>query len=372
MKAAPINRTKSLSAPLATGVLLQRKCACGGSPGADRECEECRKKKLSIGQKLTISSAPPTNGKAEPPGSSPLGHSFGNIDTETADEDVEPSDLDLGEPTGDQEADSPSGQEDAGSHSGEGVDDPKPKPAKIRGKVLRGSFPGGGLISLLGGTRGKYLRHRHLDFFRKRRPRKGPEERSETQQVVVEKKIVTVKAKTERDSGDSFNTQDITAHGNAFYRKGEKKTGTVHREREVSLFGDDPVVTSPRGGKLMDQETSSTVTGTLTYSFGDLGDTLAVGGKGRILITRESPEGVKTVYDSRMITTLGKPVTIYAAQLKNLAGNAVYKIEITRETWWAGETEYMFDLKLHQTVETTAEYEVEVKKKVKVPSGGTK
>ena len=25
--------------------LLQRKCACGGSPGVDGECEECRKKR---------------------------------------------------------------------------------------------------------------------------------------------------------------------------------------------------------------------------------------------------------------------------------------------------------------------------------------
>src|SRR5206468_9579153 len=27
-------------------VMLQRKCACGGTPGLSGECEECRKKKL--------------------------------------------------------------------------------------------------------------------------------------------------------------------------------------------------------------------------------------------------------------------------------------------------------------------------------------
>src|SRR5215831_16160680 len=31
--------------PVRSG-LLQRKCACGGSPGLDGECEECRKKRL--------------------------------------------------------------------------------------------------------------------------------------------------------------------------------------------------------------------------------------------------------------------------------------------------------------------------------------
>src|ERR1700730_5258558 len=28
--------------------LLQRKCACGGTPGVDGECEECRAKRLSL------------------------------------------------------------------------------------------------------------------------------------------------------------------------------------------------------------------------------------------------------------------------------------------------------------------------------------
>src|SRR5690349_12715889 len=31
--------------------LLQRKCACGGSPGPSGECEECRKKRLSFQRK---------------------------------------------------------------------------------------------------------------------------------------------------------------------------------------------------------------------------------------------------------------------------------------------------------------------------------
>lgn len=41
--------------PARTG-LLQRKCACGGSPGVDGECEACRNKRLSL-QRQTISAA---------------------------------------------------------------------------------------------------------------------------------------------------------------------------------------------------------------------------------------------------------------------------------------------------------------------------
>jgi Domain of unknown function (DUF4157)/L,D-transpeptidase catalytic domain len=33
--------------------LLQRKCACGGNPGVDGECEECRKEKLSLQRRAT-------------------------------------------------------------------------------------------------------------------------------------------------------------------------------------------------------------------------------------------------------------------------------------------------------------------------------
>jgi outer membrane protein OmpA-like peptidoglycan-associated protein len=43
------SRIKPVSPPATTPVvpaLLQRKCACGGSPGADGECSECRKKRL--------------------------------------------------------------------------------------------------------------------------------------------------------------------------------------------------------------------------------------------------------------------------------------------------------------------------------------
>src|SRR6266849_7190996 len=31
--------------------LLQRKCACGGTPGPSGECEECREKRLSLQRK---------------------------------------------------------------------------------------------------------------------------------------------------------------------------------------------------------------------------------------------------------------------------------------------------------------------------------
>src|SRR5262249_46390327 len=44
--------------PVHTG-LLQRNCACGGSPGADGECEECRKKPPTL-QRLSIHQAEPS------------------------------------------------------------------------------------------------------------------------------------------------------------------------------------------------------------------------------------------------------------------------------------------------------------------------
>ena len=43
---------KAASQPSFTPVhsgLLQRKCACGGTPGLEGACEECRKKRLIIG-----------------------------------------------------------------------------------------------------------------------------------------------------------------------------------------------------------------------------------------------------------------------------------------------------------------------------------
>jgi Domain of unknown function (DUF4157) len=39
------SKSKPSSTPVRTG-LLQRKCACGGNPGVDGECEECRSKRL--------------------------------------------------------------------------------------------------------------------------------------------------------------------------------------------------------------------------------------------------------------------------------------------------------------------------------------
>src|SRR5262249_59725508 len=40
--------------------LLQRKCACGGSPGFTGECEECRKKRLRLQRKAARSDEPDT------------------------------------------------------------------------------------------------------------------------------------------------------------------------------------------------------------------------------------------------------------------------------------------------------------------------
>lgn len=48
---------KPVSLHTQTG-LLQRKCACGGSPGVDGECEECREKRLSLQRSATASASP--------------------------------------------------------------------------------------------------------------------------------------------------------------------------------------------------------------------------------------------------------------------------------------------------------------------------
>src|SRR6266481_2119431 len=39
--------SRSLQLPFRSGV-LQRKCACGGTPGPTGECEACRKKRMSV------------------------------------------------------------------------------------------------------------------------------------------------------------------------------------------------------------------------------------------------------------------------------------------------------------------------------------
>lgn len=40
------------------GAILQRKCACGGNPGASGECEECRRKKMSLQRRAQNSMTP--------------------------------------------------------------------------------------------------------------------------------------------------------------------------------------------------------------------------------------------------------------------------------------------------------------------------
>lgn len=49
-----------------TRPLLQRKCACGGTPGPTRECEECRKKRLSLQRKARNSEPGTRNDSAVP------------------------------------------------------------------------------------------------------------------------------------------------------------------------------------------------------------------------------------------------------------------------------------------------------------------
>ncbi len=52
----PVEQISSVYIPRSS--LLQRTCTCGGSPGADGQCEECRSKRLSL-QRSTLNSAWP-------------------------------------------------------------------------------------------------------------------------------------------------------------------------------------------------------------------------------------------------------------------------------------------------------------------------
>jgi Domain of unknown function (DUF4157) len=62
----PVKSTRTPSfAPVHAG-LLQRKCACGGTPGPTGECEACRKKRLSL-QRRTLNSEHETQSPAEVP-----------------------------------------------------------------------------------------------------------------------------------------------------------------------------------------------------------------------------------------------------------------------------------------------------------------
>ena len=53
-QARPTFPTPSSFAPVARPI-LQRKCACGGTPGPDGECAECKRKRLARQTKLPIS-----------------------------------------------------------------------------------------------------------------------------------------------------------------------------------------------------------------------------------------------------------------------------------------------------------------------------
>jgi hypothetical protein len=82
------------SAPPALSNLLQRKCACGGTPGPTGECAECRRKRLAFQRKVRNAKAQHNNhpararphlrarasspsGRASSP--SPIGHDFNRI-----------------------------------------------------------------------------------------------------------------------------------------------------------------------------------------------------------------------------------------------------------------------------------------------------
>src|SRR6266704_1157833 len=73
-------RKKATATPLSsfTSVpsgLIQRKCACGGTPGVDDECAECRAKRLSLQRKSDGQSPTPNNASMLPV----AGHNFSHV-----------------------------------------------------------------------------------------------------------------------------------------------------------------------------------------------------------------------------------------------------------------------------------------------------
>ncbi|HEX6161467.1 MAG TPA: hypothetical protein VF111_14925 [Thermoanaerobaculia bacterium] len=235
-------------------------------------------------------------------------------------------------------------------------DDKKPRPAKRRKRVRRGNFAGQKLFPKLGIVTGKYFHHRIWPWDR----RKAKTQPKESWRTVTTKKQVTVETS---DSDEERLKLDTTMghRGNAGFDG--KVTGTAQRSDEVYLFADPPPPKVPAGGVLLDEIPSTRVQGTLTFSFGDLSDRKNRGGKGRIQITRtDAAGGSVSVYDSSWLTTLGKPRTV---ALTGLAGNAVYTVTISVETWWAGYTEYACDLQLTQHSKLVSRFEVTTTKKVK-------
>jgi len=62
-KSTPAASAKAAARPTFTPVrtaVLQRKCACGGTPGPTGECDECRKKRLAL-QRRAVNSSPPVS-----------------------------------------------------------------------------------------------------------------------------------------------------------------------------------------------------------------------------------------------------------------------------------------------------------------------
>lgn len=235
--------------------------------------------------------------------------------------------------------------------TGVSPDDPKkPKPARMRKKPRGGDFFAQKLLSALGLVTGRYTKHTIWPFSRRKKPElKKKETHVETSEVTL------TRTSTENPS-IGFNTlTGITGHGGQPYSE-PKGAPRIMRTNELGAFIEPPSITAPKGGKLIASDGTSTITGVLRFSVGEALDTPEAGGKGRIQITGRMPDGeIFNVYDSSWISTLGREQLI---NLSNLRSNATYTITIWAETWWAGSTEYMYDLQLTLTATVTNTYEV--------------
>jgi hypothetical protein len=234
-------------------------------------------------------------------------------------------------------------------------DSDKKKKIKMRRNPRRGTFDGP--LEWLGLRTGRYTRNIVWPFSNKSRT-----PQYELVKEVIDTKIVETITFDKAQIQIDYDTNKITAHGNQPYT-GDTKTKRSLPDNEAGLFTEPVRASSPKGGVFIDDKSTTTVTGSLRFSFGNKGDKQNFGGKGQIIITTVDTTGKPTVvYDSGWLTTLGKEKKVAFNSPNNLLGNAMYTVKISGETWWAGYTEFMYDLQLKQESRIVTRYKVEVTK----------
>jgi hypothetical protein len=233
----------------------------------------------------------------------------------------------------------------------EGPRKKKKKPLKFRRKPHRTkSFSG--RTGIFRGKRGKYRRNWQWTWGNVETQRDPPTKKTREQ-------TLTASDSAEAEAGDS----KITAHGALFY-KNEAIAGIVElsnyeEEAEVSVTPPTPSLAFNETGAQISSSTS--VTGTLQYKFGEESDPPR-GPRGRILVERLDPLTGSwiTVHDTAMITTKGQWRTDRLDS--KLSPDAKYRVRVFTQYWentfspgyqWGdGRTQVDYSFKIQQSVTT--------------------